>query len=133
MAHLKRYRCRHCQKGNLSALETILGKKKKKINNFGNKLLQSIENKFNFNSCLWINVSNHRWNVLGIYDIFFYIVISIFISTIGTLRVEAKASFTVVGTDFLRIFCQRIPFVRFYLIQGSNFEPIFGDVSISLL
>lgn len=32
------------------------------------KLLQSIENKFNFNSCLWINVSNHRENVQGIYD-----------------------------------------------------------------
>lgn len=34
------------------------------------KLLQSIENKFNFNSCLWINVSNHRVNVLGIYEAF---------------------------------------------------------------
>lgn len=32
------------------------------------KLLQSIENKFNFNSCLWINVSNHRADVSGIYD-----------------------------------------------------------------
>lgn len=32
------------------------------------KLLQSIENKFNFNSCLWINVSNHRVNVHRIYE-----------------------------------------------------------------
>lgn len=35
------------------------------------KLLQSIENKFNFNSCLWINVSNHRADVLRIYDALF--------------------------------------------------------------
>lgn len=30
------------------------------------ELLQSIANKFNFNSCLWINVSNHRANVQSV-------------------------------------------------------------------